>query len=660
VRPQDLYDLRWVSDPRLSPDGRTVAFASWRLDRDANEQRSAIWLVPTDGSAPARRFTSGEKQDAAPRWSRDGTTLAFVSNREREAKQLYVIPAAGGEARRLTDLDEDVTEPVWSPDGTRLAFSARVRDEAYAEKDDKRRRPRRFVRLQYKLDSEGWTGDRRRHLFTVLADGSAPPVQLTHGDFEDQYPAWSPDGMRLAFVSARQEDWDIELFSDVYLVHADGGDPVPLTAGDSAYEAPSWSPDGSLIACRFSIGGFDFPRHGQIAVLDAATGERRVLTATLDRNCSPYPEIREPLWLWDDDTLLFVLEDAGNNHLYRVRADGAGVPEIVVGGNVWVMGYDAAAGTIVHAATLPTSPGELYCGERLLTNVTAPLTAGRALAEPERFTAVSADGSEVEAWMMRPLGFEPGRRYPVLLNIHGGPFSQYGNKFFDEFQVFADAGYVVLYSNPRGSSGYSEEWGRAIRGPVEGGPGWGTVDYEDVMAVVDEALRRYEFCDADRVGVLGGSYGGYMTSWIVSHTDRFAAACSERSCNNFMLEGGSADVGWVFKGYVGAHWFEAPDAYRKISPTTYAEDITTPLLILHSEDDLRCPVEHAEDLFAILRLLKRDVEFVRFPAESHELSRSGSPAHRVMRFETILEWFARYLHPDEVHKVEDVAAASAR
>jgi dipeptidyl aminopeptidase/acylaminoacyl peptidase len=653
VRPEDIYELRWVSDPRIAPDGRKVAFVAWRVDREANDYASAVWLVPVDGSAPAQQFTSGEKQDVAPRWSPDGSTLGFVSNREGEAKQLYVLPASGGEARRLTDLDEEVTEPVWSPDGTRLAFSARVRDPAYGEKDDKRRQPRRFTRLQYKLDDEGWIGDRRRHIFTVPADASGPPVQLTHGDFEDQYPTWAPDGRRIAFVSARQEDWDIELFRDVYLVDAHGGEPVRLTSGDGWYEAPAWSPDGSLIACRFSVGGFDFPRHGRIAVIEAATGERRVLTAMLDRNCSPYPEIREPVW--DGETLLFVLEDSGNNRLYRVPADGGGAPEPVADGDVWVTGYDALDGAIVHAATTATSPPELYFGERPLTHVTRAFVEGRELAEPERFTAVSADGPEVEAWVIRPLGFEPGRRYPVLLNVHGGPFSQYGNRFFDEFQVFAGAGYVVIYANPRGSSGYSEEWGRAIRGPVAEGPGWGTVDFEDLMAVVDEALERFDFCDPDRLGVLGGSYGGYMTSWIVGHSDRFRAACSERSCNNFVLEGGSADIGWAFKGEIGAHWFEAPDVYLKISPATYAENITTPLLILHSEDDLRCPIAHAEDLFAILRLLKREVELVRFPAESHELSRSGSPAHRLMRFEAILDWFARYLHPKEVGTLESAA-----
>jgi len=378
-------------------------------------------------------------------------------------------------------------------------------------------------------------------------------------------------------------------------------------------------------------------------VVDAATAEHRLLTTSLGLNCAPYPPVREPVWA--GESLLFVVEDAGNNVPYRVPADGSAGPEPVLDGDVWLTGFDWAGGQTAHTATTATSPPEVFSGAKQLSDVSSAFRSSVELSEPERFTAVSADGSEVEAWLMRPAGFEEGRRYPVLLSIHGGPFTQYGNRFFDEFQVYAGAGYVVLYSNPRGSSGYSEEWGRAINGPIEGGPGWGTRDYEDVTAVVDSALERFDFCDPDRLGVLGGSYGGYMTSWIVSHTDRFRAACSERSVNNFVLEGGSSDIGWGFKGIVGAYWFEAPDVYLKISPSHYAENITTPLLILHSENDLRCPVGHAEDLFAILRLLKREVELVRFPAESHELTRSGSPMHRVMRFEVILDWFARYLEP---------------
>ncbi|HEY5387405.1 MAG TPA: prolyl oligopeptidase family serine peptidase, partial [Thermoleophilia bacterium] len=246
-------------------------------------------------------------------------------------------------------------------------------------------------------------------------------------------------------------------------------------------------------------------------------------------------------------------------------------------------------------------------------------------------------------WVMKPAGYEPGKQYPTLLSIHGGPFGQYGNAFFDEFQVYCGAGYVVVFSNPRGSSGSGEEWARAIRGPGAAGPGWGSVDYEDCMAVIEEAVRRYDFVDGERLGVIGGSYGGYMTSWIVSHTDRFKAAVSERAVNQLVSEWGSSDFGWDFKGYFGAFVYEDVEPYLRISPATYAERIHTPLLILHSEKDLRCAVEQAEHLFVTLRLLKRPVELVRFPEESHELTRSGSPAHRVQRFHIVLEWFDRHL-----------------
>jgi dipeptidyl aminopeptidase/acylaminoacyl peptidase len=641
MAPEDVYELTGVADPRLSPDGRQVAFVVTRIDREENEYRSAIWIAATDGSAPPRQLTSGLKADAAPRFSPDGTRLAFVSNRDSERKQLYVLPLQGGEPLRLSDLPEDVGDPAWAPDSMRLVFAARVRDDAYEEEDEKRRPPRRFTRLQFKFDNEGWTGDRRRHLFVCPADGSAEPTQLTSGDFEDSHPSWSPDGTRIVFVSSRGEDWDLQPVSHLYVVAAEGGEPEQLTSGENVYSVPSWSPDGSAIACRWSPGGFDRPRHERVAVVDAETGEHRSLTEWLDRHGDSYPPLRDPAW--DEDAVVFGVEDGGNVPLYRARADGSAPPELVVGGERWVHGWDAAAGELVYAASTPTSLPELYSGERQMTSFGAAFCESRDLVPPERFTATSDDGTEVEAWIVRPVGLEEGQRYPVLLNIHGGPFTQYGNKFFDEFQVYAGVGYAVLYSNPRGSSGYSEEWGRAIRGPVEGGPGWGSVDYEDLMAVVDEGLRRFDFCDPERVGVMGGSYGGYMTSWIVGHTDRFRAACSERAVNSLVSQYGSSDIGHFIRSYTGAYLFEDVEAYLRHSPVTYAERIATPLLILHSENDLRCNIEQAEQLFTTLRLLRRDVELVRFPAEGHELTRSGSPAHRVQRFELLLDWFGSRL-----------------
>jgi dipeptidyl aminopeptidase/acylaminoacyl peptidase len=565
-----------------------------------------------------------------------------VSNRGSDAAQLYVLPlAGGGEPRKLTDLKEDVSQAAWSPDGSRLVFASRVRDPGYEEADDKKRPPRRITRLQFKLDNEGWTFDRPRHLFTVPADGSNEPVQLTSGDFEDSDPCWSPDGRRIAFVSARHPDWDATTISDVYLVDAGGGEPERLTEMDGSCQGASWSPDGSTIAYRWYPGVMDDPRHTQIAVIDVGTKERQILTASLDRNCGPYPDLREPIW--DGDELLFAVEDRGNTHTYRVPVNGSTRPEAVLSGELAVSGYDMAGGRLVHAITTPTALAELFVGDRRLTEVGRPFSERRELVAPERFTALSTGGAEVDAWIMRPVGFEEGRHYPTVLSIHGGPFTQFGNRFFEELQVYASAGYAVVFSNPRGSSGYGEEWGRAIRGNGEEGTGWGSVDYDDLMAVMDEAVKRFDFVDPDRLGVMGGSYGGYMTSWIVAHTDRFRCGISERAVNQLASMWGSSDYGWDFKGYFGSYLHEDPDAYVRMSPATYAKDITTPLLILHSEEDLRCPIEQAEQLFTTLRLLKREVEFVRFPAESHELTRSGNPSHRVMRFELILDWLGRHL-----------------
>lgn len=639
--PEDVYALQGVADPRLAPDGNLIAYVVTRTDRKANDYAGAIWLATLDGSAEPRQLTSGAKYDAAPRWSPDGAWLAFTSNRDGGTAQLYVMPVFGGEPRRLTDLKEDVAEAAWSPDGSTIAFVSRVRDSAYDEEDGRRRRPRRFTRLQYKLEDVGWTGDWPRHLFSVGADGSGEAVQLTAGDFEDSCPAWSPDGAQIAFVSARHPFWDTDPIRDIYLVAARGGEPRRLTQGGGSFDLISWSPDGTSLAAQRYPGAFDDPRHTQIAVVDAETGSIRLLTSALDRNCGTAPQAREPVW--DGDDLVFSVEDRGSTHLYRIAADGMGEPALVVGGERALTGFDVVRGRLVYVATQPTRLPELYAGERRLTRVGEAFAAGRELCEPERFTAVSADGSEVEAWVMKPAGCTPGERYPALLSIHGGPYTQYGNEFFDEFQVYSGAGYAVVYANPRGSSGYGEAWARAIRGPGTPGTGWGSVDYEDCMAVVDEAVRRCDFIDGGRLGVIGGSYGGYMTSWIVGHSDRFKAAVSERAVNHLVSQWGSSDFGWDFKGYCGSFLFEDVDAYLRMSPATYARNINTPLLILHSEDDLRCPIEQAEQLFVTLRLLRRTVELVRFPEESHELTRSGSPAHRVQRFELVLEWFDRYL-----------------
>jgi dipeptidyl aminopeptidase/acylaminoacyl peptidase len=648
MQPVDIGRLTAVGDPRLSPDGATVAFAVTTTDLDANEYRSSIWVGQVDGSSEPRPFTGGEHKDAAPRWSPDGRSIAFVRHeQDSNDTKVCVIPTAGGEARTLLTWKDEVSELAWSPDGRRLAFLARDRDEArYGQEKEKDQPPRCITHLWSKLDSVGWTVDRPTHLFVVDLDGEEP-VQLTSGPFEDSGLSWSPDGTELAFTAGRHDTWDLDLAADLFTVPATGGEPACLTETGPGYARPSWSPDGSRIAFHLEDWR-SVPRHGQVGVLDRASSELRLLTTDLDRNCSPYPASREPVW--DGDDLLFMVEDGGNVHLYRVAVDGSGKPELVVGGDRQMGSLDAVGDVLAYTITTATALPELFVRvdgeERQLTHVGDRFTASVSLVEPERFTATSPDGTEIEAWVMPPLGAEAGRRYPTLLNIHGGPFTQYGNRLFDEFQMQVAAGYAVVYANPRGSSGYSEAWGRAIRSPLapdDPGSGWGGVDYEDLMAVAEEAGRRFEFVDPDRMGVLGGSYGGYMTSWIIGHTRRFKAAVSERACNNLLTMEHTSDVAGSFRTEIGVTHLDHPEEYLRQSPITYVRDMDTPLLIIHSENDLRCSVEQAEDLFVALRMLGRTPEFLRFPGESHELSRSGAPKHRVQRIEAILDFFDRKL-----------------
>ncbi len=645
MRPDDVFELTGVGDPRISPDGARVAYVVTTADRESSQYRSAIWVAPLDGSAEPTRFTAGEKRDGSPRWSRDGHWLAFVSNRgdDKAQAQIYVIPAQGGEARSLTGLKDGASDLAWSPDSTRIAFTSRVPDEAYDEEDERKRKPRRFTRLFQKLDSVGWVGDRRAHVFVVGLDGGGA-LQITDGDCENGAPTWSADSTQLVFASTRGERWDAELISRLYVVDATGGEAAQLTGDEGSYETPAFSTDGSRIAYRFAVEDETHPHHTQIGVMRSDGSAAAILTESLDRQCASYPDYREPVW--DGDRIVFTVEDRGNVHVYGVAADGTSEPEPVVGGELAISAFDLRDEQLVYVASTHTMLRELHAGTdgRKLTSVGDAFGQGRELVEPERFTAVSKDGYEVEAWMVRPAGFESGKTYPTLLSIHGGPFSQYATGFFDEFQVYAGGGYAVLFSNPRGGSGYSEAHGRAIRGPVgDAGPGWGTRDYEDLMAVVDTAIEQFDFVDADRLGVIGGSYGGYMTSWIVGHTHRFKAAVSERAVNSLISMFGSSDIFWVFDRQFGGPMWENMDAYIEKSPATYAKDIETPVLVLHSEQDLRCNIEQGEHLFNLLRLMGKEVEMLRFPAESHELSRAGSPLHRVQRFEAILEWFGRYL-----------------
>jgi dipeptidyl aminopeptidase/acylaminoacyl peptidase len=656
VQPADIGRLVSVSEPRVSPDGRTVAFVVTRVDLDGNRYRSAVWLVATDGSTPAYPLTAGEHGDGQPAWSPDGRRLAFTSRRSEEegVSTLHVIPVGGpGETLTLCERPEKIGRPVWSPDGTRIAFTSRERTGRYADGDDERSRPpRRIDRLLPRLDGEGWTIDRPRSVFVVPADGSAPPELVARAPFEHGMPAWSPDGTTLAVATRRGKDADLDPVDDVFLVPvtpAADREPRALTDHGLSHRLPAFSPDGTRVASLAEDERL-IPSHAQVVVTDVASGEQQVLTAALDRQCAPFGVAQPPLW--DGDDLLFSIEDHADVHVYRVPADGAGEPERLLGGTRMISGFDLAGGTFAFVAGSPTELPEVFVRdgdgrERRLTSIGAAFHAAVPTAAPEHFTVPSPAGDgDVDAWIVRPSDMPANGRVPVLLSIHGGPMTQYPNQWFDEFQLWAGAGYAVVYCNPHGSTGGTEAWVRAIRppeAPTAPGTGWGGIDADDVLAVLDAALEREPRLDRDRVGVLGGSYGGYLTSWLIGHTDRFAAACSERAANNLLSLETASDVAGYFRYEFGMTHLDAPEAYQRMSPITYVRDIDTPVLILHSEEDLRCPVEQADQLFVALRLLGKPVEYWRFPREGHELSRSGSPRHRVQRAEIILDWFGRHL-----------------
>ncbi len=650
MKPSDLGLYRSVSSVSLSPDGVTVAFVVTAVDLPGNRYRSRIWLAPADGSAPAQPLTGGDA-DSSPTWSPDGRRLAFTSDRGTdEAKHsLHLVPVSGpGETITVATGAEAFTALTWSPDGIWLAYVQRARTADAEITDPKARPPRRITHFFTQLDDVGWTVDRPRHLFVLPVDGSLAPRDLTPGEREFDEPTWLADSSGVVCSGAAHEGWDLDLQTHLHLVPL-AGERRQLTEGSITATAPSVSPDGALVAFVGRDDPLSDPFNATVGLLDLRSGERRWLDTGLDRTWSPYPSPGMPRWV-DGGHVLAPVEDRGNVHVYRVPIDAGRPIELVVGGDRVVTAFDHRAGVTVAAVSLADRPAEAVTvaadgTETAVSTVTASFCAAARPIAPERFTA---GDHEIDVWAFLPPGFDPAdaAAYPLLVDIHGGPFTQFGNRFWDEAQVQASAGYVVVLSNPRGGSGRHTAWGRAITGPKsrrDPGTGWGSVDADDIHTVIDAVLDRYPAVDPTRLGVLGGSYGGYLTTWLVAHSDRFAAALSERSVNNLLSEEWTSDIASVFHTEIGVNHLEDPAEYVRMSPITYVRNIHTPLMIMHSENDLRCPISQAEELFVALRLLGRDVEFVRFPGEGHELSRSGSPIHRRQRFEIQLEFFGRHL-----------------
>lgn len=679
IAPEDLYRFVYVSDPQISPDGVTVAFVRTTIDREEDTYRSQIWTVPTSGRCAPRRFTAGPS-DTAPRWSPDGRQLVFLAKRGGdEAKaQLWLMGATGGEAWPLTELPEGASAAEWSPNGDWIACTSQVRaaDRArdispnLAGPGEKVSDVRVLDRLKNRMDGEGFYDDRRRHLFVVPVAAQERGVarQLTFGEMNESQPAWSPDGKALAFVSARHDDRDYDNKSDVWTIAVEEGDdgasaaPCRVTSTTGPCATPVFSPDGTMIAYT---GHDNAPNSGPATITglwvvptDGSAAPRN-LTAALDRPIGSgigtdarygTPADR-PVWTPDGATLLCLISDRGDGPLLRIDAVTGATTRLLDGPRQITNASMSADGRcLALAVSTATIPADLYIceldaagvagAERRLTESNAALFAEVTIGAHRKHTYRAADGQELDAWVLTPPDYDPARQYPLILEIHGGPQALYGESFYLEFQLLAARGYVVLYTNPRGSDGYGQSFVNALRHD------WGGVDYRDVIAGVDWLLARGGI-DAGRMGVTGGSYGGYLTNWIIGQTDRFRAAVSGRSTANRYSHYGQSDVG-SFTGdwhFGGPPWENAAH-YLERSPITYAANVTTPLLLESQEEDLRCPIPQAEEFYTALKKLRRaEVQLIRFPGESHGMARGGKPAHRVERLTRIADWFDKYLVP---------------
>jgi dipeptidyl aminopeptidase/acylaminoacyl peptidase len=642
MKPADIALLHVLSKPSVSPDGRFAVVAVTRPDLDTDDYRGQLWIVPTDGSAPPRPFTTGWR-DSAPAYSPDGAWLAFLRATGREGQgarpQLHVMPTGGGEPRRVSDQPQGAGAPAWSPDSRRIAYLARVPDEGrYTSDRADAEPPRRITTLQYREDNLGFFIDRRSHVFVVdaLDEPGSGPVQVTSGDFDHEGVAWSPDGQNLALVSARHDARDTDLVNDLWLCAADGSQLRPVTRG-----GPGDGPRLSISQVRFTPDGASVC----FAAADLGPSGRELSgintglwSVSADGSAPPRRLTdAETIHLVPDGTIettpegvLACAERRGAVELLLVPQD-AREPKSLLSGRRQIEGVAYCESMLVVTVTDPSSRGELVAvsdgAERKLTSFAA-IPSPRPM---EEITAAAPDGYPVHGWIVRPEGQGP---HPVLLMIHGGPFAQYGWRLFDEAQVYADAGYAVIMGNPRGSSGYGEAHGKSIVGDAATGAA------ADLLALLDAGLATGGL-DGSRAGVLGGSYGGYMTTWLAAnHGERFKAAVSERAVNAIDSFHGSSDIGWVF---AAALWGSDTANWVAQSPLSYADQISIPTLIVHSEHDWRCPVEQAQRLFVALKLRGVPTEMLLFPGEGHELSRGGRPNHRVARFEAILDWWARHL-----------------
>jgi dipeptidyl aminopeptidase/acylaminoacyl peptidase len=658
IAPEDLMKLQVVTHAEISPDGKQIAFAVQEGEVESNRYRSTIWLVDT-ATGERRQFTSGKSQDTDPRWSPDGKTVAFVSDREG-TPQIHLISRDGGESHQLTHLERGAQAPSWSPDGSRIAF---LSTQGNGIDDEERNNPdgiiRHVTRRKYRFDVTGYIDDRFAHIWYVDVD-SGDVQQVTSGDWADSSPAWSPDGKMIAFASNRENEIPEGHVSQLYLVTV----PEPGTetgerdsarkieTGAELNAVPRFSPDGTSIAF---LGRREDARAGAnndvyVVPADGSTSATR-LTGTFDAgiglgNYSDVFDSGVPSLFWspDGESIRFSANVRGKVGLFQTDREG-NVDAIVDGDRTATAFSQSNDGSkIGFAAASFTSPGNVFVAdsdgnnEKQLTTLNSELLAGWPIQQPEHLPFRSFDDRfDVDAWLIRPADYDSSKQYPLVQIIHGGPHSVFGHVFFFDMQQWASHGWNVLFVNPRATQAYGEDFATACLGD------WGGADWKEQEQALDLAIEKGGV-DPDRLAVTGLSYGGFMTCWIVGKTDRYRVAVSENPVTNLVSFMFTSDIGWAWlEKEMEKPFWENLDWYMQASPISYVHQVKTPTLMLQSETDWRCPIEQGEQFYGALRHVGVDSEMVRFPGESHGALRSGKPQSRISRREHTLRWFQKYL-----------------
>lgn len=652
IRPEDFLKFKFVSTIDFSPGGDRFVYPVKRVDGKKNKYHADLFVCSIDGKRTTQ-FTYGDWNDVSPRWSPDGRWIAFLSDREGSLN-LYVIPTSGGEAKKVSDLKGIITHLSWMPNSKQLIFCFCPADIEKREKETpKQPVAREIKRMYYRADGRGYRPKGRFHLFKVTVL-SGRIKQLTKGDHDEFFPCPSPDGKKIAFVSNRQKDEEYNLLLfDLFIVDAKGKRTFKLNTPKGHKHTLAWSPDGKLIAYVGNDKYRDYTgaNNHHLWIVPAQKGRATNLTRAFDRTVMNVcvDDIGEtfgsviPTWTSDSRAILFGASDEGSHCLYSISIKDRSLRKITKGDRqVFDYSYHAPSDRIAYTYSLPTSPANIAVMKTVgrtplfTMDINKELLKRLRVAMPERFSWKGARGDTIHGWLLKPPSFRKTSKYPLIVEIHGGPHAQYPCSYFHEFQMLASSGYVVFFSNPHGSQGYGEAFARELVNR------WGIPDSRDILNAV-KILAKKRFIDSKRMGVTGGSYGGFMTNWLIGHTTVFKAAVTQRCVSNMISMAGTSDFGFSMSREFGGPWWKKLDDYWKMSPIKYVKRMETPLLIIHSENDLRTPIEQAEQLYTALKLRKKEVEFIRYPEESHGLSRGGRPDRRIHRLKKIVGWFDIYL-----------------